>query len=83
MALNVLYETPTTIGGDLRNPGYGMICAVVHADKLVAADDVLLIADTLQFDIQESDVNNAALLVKGPNTDVDFRQSAIQEDPTP
>jgi len=83
MALNVLYETTANIGGDLRNPGYGMICAVVHPDKLLAADDVLLIADTLQFDIQESDVNNAALLVKGPNADVDFRQSAIQEDPTP
>jgi hypothetical protein len=79
MALNVLYDLASNVGGDLRNPGYGIICAVVHPDKLLAADDVVTIAAVQQFDIQESDVNNVALLVKGPNAGVDFRQTAIQE----
>lgn len=79
MALNVLYEPAADVGGDLRNPGYGLICSVVHADKLVAADDVVLVTGTLQFDIQESDVTNANLLVLGPNEDVEYRQTAIQE----
>lgn len=84
MATRAIYEAPDPAGAiDIRNPGYGFVCAVDTADALTNDSVIQQLAETatttgLDLEVEEVVTQNAGLGVLGPNTYVAQRATAVQ-----
>jgi hypothetical protein len=83
MAIRAIYESDNNGAIDLRNPGYGFLCAVDAENALEAEDTFQILAETaetdgLDFEVEEAAGDDPALATQGINADVAQRVTATQ-----
>lgn len=83
MAIRAIYESDGGEDIDLRNPGYGFVCAVDTASALTAASTIELVAPAsgvagIDFDVDETATEDTDLATQGTNANVAQRVTVTQ-----